>query len=274
VVVQQLLGHPAIQSSVVPLFAALALGAIFFRSRLSGIGIAGGFLATVYLVGNFAWEPLTATRKLVIVGMGATLLGSIVDLAQRTPRSVHKALPLLFAGASIWVFWNVLAQKPLAGALLAGVATAAFLMGLVTLTDSLNRDPVRAGAAGLGLGLGAGASAVLAASALLGQYGLALGAACGGFLVLVMLFGSRIAGGTTVTLTIAVVGGLIGAAAVLLAELPWWSAAVLALVPVAVRLPLPARAVWLQTSIACAYTLAVAASGCGLAYWATRNQGG
>lgn len=257
-----------------PLFAALALGAIFFRNPLSGIGIAGGFLATVYLVGNFAWEPLTATRKLVIVGMGATLLGSIVDLAQRTPRSVHKALPLLFAGASIWVFWNVLAQKPLAGALLAGFATAAFLMGLVTLTDSLNRDPVRAGAAGLGLGLGAGASAVLGASALLGQYGLALGAACGGFLVLVMLSGSRIAGGTAVTLTIAVVGGLIGAAAVLVAELPWWSAAVLAMVPVAVRLPLPARAVWLQTSIACAYTLAVAAAACGLAYWATRNQGG
>jgi hypothetical protein len=271
---QQLLSHPAIQSSVVPLFSALVIGAIFFRNRLSALGIAAGFLATVYLVGNFALEPLTATRRLVIVGTGAALLGSLVDVASWPSRIISRALALLFGGASVWVFWGVLAQKSLAGALVAGLATAAFLTGLVVLTQPLQQDPVRAGAAGLGLGLGAGTSAVLGASALLGQYGLALGAACGGFLALVMIFGARIAAGATATLTIAAVGGLIGAAAVHLANLAWWSAALLALVPVAVRLPLPARAAWLQTSLACTYALTVAIAASGLAYWSTRGQHG
>ena len=272
---QHLLSHPAVQSSIVPLVAALAMGAIFFRMRLSGLGIAGGFLATVYLVGNFALEPLTAIRKLVVVGTSASLLGAVLDVAFRPARAVNVALAAIFGLASIWVFWSVLAQLPAGTSFLFGGATAALLIWLVLISLPLQDDPVRAGAAGLGLGLGVGAAAVLGASALLGQYGLALGAACGGFLLLVMVFGRRVAAGATLVLTVAVVSGLVGGAAVLLADLPWWSAALLSLVPLAVRLPLPARkAAWIQTILACAYALVVAGAACVAAYGASRGQGG
>lgn len=273
--VQQLLGHPAVQSSIVPLFSAFAIGGIFLRVRFSGLCIACGFLATVYMVGNFALEPLTATRKLVVVGVSATILGAILDLAFRSTRSVRIGLAAIFGAASIWVFWSVLAQQATSASLLAGSGTAVLVMWLVGISLPLQDDPVRAGAVGVGLGLGAGAAAILGASALLGQYGLALGAACGGFLLMVMFFGRRVAAGATAVLTVAVVGGLVAGAAVLLADLPWWAAAVLALVPLAVRLPLPMRsATWIQIAFACAYALIVAAAACGLAYWASRGQVG
>lgn len=255
-----------------PLFAALAVGALFCRSRFPGLGIVGGFLATVYLVGNFALEPLTATRKLVIVGTAAGLLGSLLDLASWSTRgAAYNALGLLLGASSIWVFWGALAQMPAGEMGVSGTATVAFLTGLVALSRPLQHDPVRAGAAGLGLGLGSGTAAVLGASALLGQYGLALGAACGGFLLLGILRRARLAAGATATLTIAVFGGLIVAAAVLLAELAWWSAILLALIPLAVRLPLPAGTAWLRAAVASAYALVLAAGACGLAYWTTRT---
>jgi len=271
--VQELLNHPAIQSSIAPLFTALVIGGVLCRARLAGFGVAGGFLVTVYLVGNFALEPLTATRKLAVVGASAPLLGAIADRAFRPTGTAGLVLAAIFGGASIWVFWSVLVQQPTAAAVLAGGATAVLLLWLVAISLPLQDDPVRAGAAGLGLGLGVGTAAVLGASALLGQYGLALGSACGGFLLLVMFFGRRVAAGATLVLTVTVVCGLLSAGAVLLASLAWWAAAALALIPLAVRLPLPARAPWMQTVLASVYALIVAAAACGLAYWASRGQG-
>jgi hypothetical protein len=269
--VRQLLEHPAIQSSIVPLIAALVVGALFCRSRFSGLGIVGGFLATVYLVGNFALEPLTATRKLVVVGAAAGLFGSLFDLASRSASHIaYSALGLFLGACSIWVFWSVLVQKPAGQAILLGASTVAFLASLTALTRPLQNDPVRAGAAGVWLGLGVGTAAVFGASALLGQYGLALGAGCGGFLLLAVLRRGRLAAGATVTLTIAVIGGLTALAAVLLAELAWWSVIFLMLIPLAVRLPLPAGNVWARAALACAYGFVVASGACGLAYWATR----
>ncbi|MGQ0547363.1 MAG: hypothetical protein ACT4P3_18850 [Betaproteobacteria bacterium] len=270
--VQQLLSHPAVQSSAVPLIGALAVGALLLRTRLAGLGIAAGFMATVYLVGNFAFEPLTATRRLVLVVTSAAVIGAIFDVALKPSRATSTGLPAIFAAASIWVFWNALVQRPVADALVAGGATAAFLAWLVATSQLLRLDALRAGAAGLGLGLGVGTAAILGASALLGQYGLALGAACGGFLLLALLTGKPAVAGMAVTLTLALVCGLVGAAAVLLADLAWWSLAVLGLAPLAARLPLPGKqGTWLYAMFACAYVFVVAAAACVLAYLATRS---
>ena len=102
----------------------------------------------------------------------------------------------------------------------------AFVLGTVAFTVSLHDRPVRAGAAGLFLGLGTGAGAIIGASALLGQYGLALGAACGAFLLLAMILGKRIVAGVTFTLTASVGAALVAAGALVLARLPWISLAV------------------------------------------------
>jgi hypothetical protein len=269
---EQLLNHPAIQSSAVPLLASLLIAAIFLPLRLSGLGAAGGFLAAVYIIGNFAMEPLTATRKIVVVGAAAALLGAMADLAFKPTRAAGFVLGTLFGVASIWVFWTVLVQQPAARALLFGGATVLLLLWLTAVMLPLQDDPVRAGAAGLGLGLGCGTAAIFGASALLGQYGLALGTACGGVLLLLMIFGKRVTAGASLVLPVAAAGGLILAGAVLLAQLAWWAAAVVALAPLVVRLPLPTKsAVWLRAVLACFYSVLVAAGGCALAYLATRG---
>ena len=262
-----LFNHPAFQSSVIPLLASVLVAAAFLPLRLSGIGAAGGMLVAVYFIGNFSLESLTATRRIVVVGSGAAILGVVTDLALKPTRAVGVFLGALAGGASIWVFWNVLAQLSAAQALTVGGSSALLGMWLTVSMFALRDDAVRAEAAGLGLGLGVGTAAIIGATALLGQYGLALGSACGGLLLLSMIFGKRVSAGATLALPVAAMAALLGAGAVLLAQLAWWAIAVLASIPLIVRLPLPAKApVWLRAALACTYSLAVAAGGCALAY--------
>ena len=272
---QELLNNPIVQSSVAPFAIGLIFAGLFFPLRLAGLAAGAGFLATVWMMGNFGLTPLTATRKIVVLGVAAPVLGVLADLAFKPTRATGPLLGVLFGAGSIWVFWSVLSQKPPAEAALLGAGVFALLLWTVGFTVSLQQDPVRAGAAGLGLGLGAGVGAVLGASALLGQYGMALGAACGAFLLLVMILGKRVAAGATFTLTASVVAALLASGAMLLAQVPWTSLAALALVPLAVRLPIPEKSpAWLQAIVASLYSLAVAAGACFLAWQAGRGPSG
>jgi len=176
-------------------------------------------------------------------------------------------LGALFAAAASWVFWGILAQKSAAEALVYGAGIAVFLLCTVAFAVSLHGEPVRAGAAGLGLGLGAGIGAILGASALIGLYGIALGAASGGFLLLTMALGKRVTAGASFTLAASVIAALVGATAMLPAKLPWYALAVLALAPLAVRLPVPERShPALQAVVASVYALAVAAAACAVSW--------
>lgn len=267
----ELLQNPALQSSALPFLAGLAAAALLFPLRLAGLAAAAGFVAAVIAIGNFAFEPLTATRKIVVLGGAAALLGVVADLAFRPTRFTGGVLGALFGGAALWAFASILGQKSPLDAAILGAGLVAFTGWLVAATVSLQYDPVRAGAAGLGLGLGAGFASVLGASALLGQYGMALGAASGAFLLLVMVLGPRVAAGTTLTLTVSVLGALIAAGATLLAQLPALSLAALALVPALVRLPLPRAAGWMQAVVASVYACVAAGGACALAWMASRG---
>ncbi len=268
---QDLLAHPAVQGGVAPFLVGLAVAAALFAARLGGLAAAAGFAVAVWLIGNFALEPLTATRKLVVVGGAATLVGLLADFAFKPTRATAPVLGALVGAASLWVFWSVLGQKPLASGLLYGAGTALFVGWSAGFALSLQSDPVRAGAAGFGMGLGAGICAVLGASALLGQYGLAVGAACSGFLLVVMILGRRVVAGASFALPAAAIASLVAAGTLYLAHLPWYALGVLALVPVAARLPLPSAAAWLQAVVASFYALATAGGACFLAWQASRS---
>lgn len=272
---EDLITNPFIQSSAAPFLAGLIVAVAFFRVRLAGLAAGAGFFATVWMIGNFGFSPLTATRKIVVLGAAAPALGVLADLAFKPTRATAPVLGTLFGAASLWVFWSVLGQKAISEQALLGAGVFALVLWMVAFSMSLNDDPVRAGAAGLFLGLGAGIGAVLGASAFLGQYGMALGAACGAFLLLVMILGKRVIAGATFTLTVSVVAALLASGAALLAQLPWSSLAALALVPVAVRLPLPEKLpVWVQAIVASVYSLAAAGSACFLAWQASRGASG
>jgi hypothetical protein len=69
--VQEWLRNPVLQSSLLPFVAGLVAAAVLFQVRMEGLAALAGFLAAVALIGNFALDPLTATRKIVIVGVAA-----------------------------------------------------------------------------------------------------------------------------------------------------------------------------------------------------------
>lgn len=269
-----LLSNPAVQSSVAPFLAGLLVAGLLFPLRLGGLAAAAGFFATVYLVGDFTLESLDSKRRLVLVAAAAPVLGVIIDLAFKPTRASGPVLGAVFAAAGGWVFVNLLKQKAGVDLALHAAGLAAFVIWTVAFSVALRADALRAGAAGLGLGLGAGVSAVLGASALLGQYAMGLGAGCGAFLLLAMIVGPRVAPGTSLTLTAGVVASLVAVGAVLTGQLAWYALVAMALVPVAVRLPLPRGATWMQAIVAALYAAAVAVTAWVLAWLASRGNAG
>lgn len=265
-VLKPLLGNPIVQVSALPLVVGLLAAAVLYFLRLEGLAAAAGFFAAVAAIGGFALEPLTLPRKIVVLGSAAALVGALSDFAFKPTRLSGPVLGAIFGGAALWVFAAALGQRdPLDTAVL-GAAAVALTVWLVSATVALHYDAARAGAAGLALGLGAGFVASLGAPAPLGQYGMALGAACGGFLLVQMFLGPRMQAGTAFTLPVAVLASLLATGAFLLGRLHWSSLVALALVPLFVRLPLPRSPLWTQALVASVYA-AVAAGGAYVLAW-------
>lgn len=270
----EILNHPGVQAGAAPFVAALIAALILGRARLGGLAVTAAFCTAVYLISGFDFTPLTATRKIVLLALASPILGLLVDFAFRPTRLGTVLLTGAGAAAVLWVFWPILAQKEMAQAVLSGgvaALLAAWLVGfmLVKLADR----PLQAGAAGLGLGLAAGGGAILGASMLYGSYGIALAAGAGAFLLPQMITGRPSAAGATFALPVALVGALLAAAATILAQLQWFVLPVLALIPVAALLPAPSKPLG-QALAACAYTSAIAAAACALAWQASRGMPG
>jgi hypothetical protein len=271
VFLQDLFRNPVVQSSAVPFLAGLAAAALLYHVRLEGLAALAGFLAAVALIGNFALDPLTATRKIVIVGTAAAALGAMTDFAFKPTRFGGPLFGLIFGIAALWIFATVLRQKLPVEAVLIAAGLVVFTAWMVAASVALQHEPVRAGANGLMLGVGAGVCAVLGGSALIGQYGMALGAASGGFLVLLWILGPRVRAGHALTLSTSALAALLASGAVLLAQLSPVAVAPLALVPLAARLPLSRAPLWMQPVIAGVYTGIPAALACALAWLSGRG---
>lgn len=267
----ELLRDPLVQWGALPFVAGFVAAAILFPLRLAGLAAAAGVAAAVAMTGGFALEPLTVVRKIVVAGGAAAVLGALADLAFKPTRVTGLIVGALFAGVTLWVFAAILGQKMPVEVAILGAGLAGFAWWLVAATVSLHYDMVRAGAAGLALGLGAGFAAMLGASALLAQYGVALGAASGAFLLLVMILGGRVEAGATLTLSVSVCAALVASGAVLLGKLHWLALLPLALVPVLVRLPLPHGPAWMQSLVAALYAGVAGAGAPAVAWLAARG---
>jgi hypothetical protein len=225
--------------------------------RLSGLAIIAGFTLTVYLVGALAFDPLTATRKVVLAGLLSALLALLLQIY--APRWMRAALAVAGGVVTLWVTSRILQQQEMASMVLWGAGCALYVAWLVFWMDDLRDAPLRAGSAGVALGIGTGAAALFGASALLGQFGLALGAAAGAYLLIQMLTGKHLPCGRSFTLPLALVAGLSGCLAVLTAQLPWYTLPVLGLIPLAARIRIFERhALWLQSIAASVVPMACA----------------
>ena len=245
---QELLGHPAVQSALAPLLVGLGAAAVLVRLRLGGIAVVAGFATAVGLIAGFSFSPLTVIRKIMLVAMLATVAGIGIDFGTK-PNPVRSLLLALAAGVvALWVFWPVLAQKDAASAWLGGVVAVGLVVWLVGYTDRALADrPVQAAVAALFMGLGAGALGLMGASASYAQYGIAIGAGAGGLLLLMMLLNRSLATGATLGLPAAMLSGLLVAAAMNLAQLQWYAALLFGLTPLAARLPVATRSpIWIR----------------------------
>ena len=256
-----LLNHPAVQGGLAPFVAALIVASVLGRARLGGLALVVAFCTTVYLVSGFVFEPLSATRKIVVLALAAPVIGLMLDFAFKPTRLGSAILALAAGAATFWVFEPILRQKELQVVLSLGGGSVLFVAWMVGFSQSyLSEHPMRAGAAGLGLGIGVGVSAVLGASALYGIYGISLAAGAGAFLLPQMLSGKKSEAGASFMLPLTLIGGLLAAATLILAQLPWYSLLTLAFIPLAARLPAPEKSpLWVQAVALSACTLAVAA---------------
>lgn len=243
---QELLNHPAVQAGLVPFLVALVTAELFQRIKLSGLAIIAGFAATVYLASDFNFEPLTASRKIVLAGLLCALFALPLSLLKA--RWVGPLLAVLGGAVAVWVALRILLQQETPFMLLWGVGCAVYVAILVWGMDKLENEPMRAANAATALGIGTGGAALVGASGLLGQFGLAIGAAAAAHLLIQMISNQPLPAGRSFTLPVALILGLTGCMAVLSAQLPWYVLPVLAGIPlVAWLLPLFKQAVWVQS---------------------------
>lgn len=254
---QELLNHPAVQAGLVPFLAALVTAELFQRIKLSGLAIIAGFAATVYLASDFNFEPLTASRKIVLAGLLCALFALPLSLLKA--RWVGPLLAVLGGAVAVWVALRILQQQQTLPMLLWGAGCAAYVAILVWGMDKLENEPMRAANAATALGIGTGGAALVGASGLLGQFGLAIGAAAAAHLLIQMISNQPLPAGRSFTLPVALILGLTGCMAVLSAQLPWYALPVLAGIPlVAWLLPLFKQAVWMQSLVLALATFAFA----------------
>ena len=208
-----------------------------------------GIAVSIVLVAGWQFSPLTATRKLVAVTLAAMLVAAFLDLRTLSWKSLWPILAGAAVACGIWLVWPVLKRREGLDLLLLLAVAGAYPAWITASLDSLHGRTDQALGALLALGMGTGVGAMLGASALLGQLGLAAAAAVGAG-ALVHFIGVRQHAGRVWTLPVSLSLGLLGASAVVYAKLPREALLLLALVPLAAHIPLPGRTPdWLRLAL-------------------------
>jgi hypothetical protein len=269
---EDLLANPGVQAALAPFLAAFAAAAALRHARFLGLAVALAFAVVVALTIGYSFETLTATRKMVLAGLASALLLPVLELRRVAPSAaVRTALAAAAAAAAVWMIWRVLQQQDASRAALHGIAAAAYMALLLESSLRAATDEVRAATISIVLGLAAGALALLGASALLAQVGIALAAGAAAVLLVHMIGLSRGPAGWTLALPGTTIAGLVGLLAVFTGALPWFCLLPTLAIPWATRLvPRDRHTPWLAaalTMLAGAIPLLLAV---GLAWYTSR----
>src|SRR5438477_13045886 len=91
---QEMLANPAVQGGLAPFIAALTVTALLAPFRLGGLAVVAAFATAVYFIAGFTFEPLTATRKIILLGFAAPLANPrrmILRVAEDHPSGIRRA---------------------------------------------------------------------------------------------------------------------------------------------------------------------------------------
>jgi len=264
--------HPAFQAGVAPLVVAFIVGFALRDTRYAWLAIVAGYATVVAQTIGFTFDPLTASRKVLLLALAAPLVGIVLDAT--LPGRMAVAIVAIALGAtSLWVFQSVLAQRSAQEVVLMGGGVAVFVTVLVALLLRLRGDGLRTGASGVGLGLALGIAALLSASVGTFMTGIAIAAAAGAMMLVQLARREPVVPGALGALSIAVPVGLGTGATFMLAQLPWYAMPALLLVPAAVLLPSASEGgVW-RRSLVVGFTALAAAALPVLAAWIAARGG-
>ena len=231
-----LLDNPAIQAAALPFVVAALLSLALVRSRYLALAVLSGLIVVVGLTIGFAFEgPLSSVKKLIVATVALSFVGV---LAEATGISARRAfVPLLSVAiglVAVWVVQRLLQQREGTPAFLLGIGALAF--SLVTAGTALlsgRESTLRASVVAACLGWGSGVLALIGASALLAQIGLALGTAAAAAALVQMLRGRGSPLGTSLIVPVAVAAPLIALLASATSELRWYALLPLPLAPLA-----------------------------------------
>jgi hypothetical protein len=272
---EELLANPAVQAAVAPFVVALVISAALFRSRLLGLAVVAAFATAIALTIGYSFETLTAVRKLILIGLASGLAVLALELAG-APASVRirAALALAVAAGAVWVLWRVLQQQDAAKIALYGTGVALYAALLVESSLRAAADVISGAITSLILGLTAGALAILGASVLLGQIGVAAAAGAGAVLVAQAIAARRSPSGWTIALPGSVIAALVLLLAVFTASLPWYCLLPTLAVPWATRVLAPSRhGVWFTAAVTGLAAAVPAGIAVGLAWFGAGSAG-
>lgn len=245
---EQWSSNPIVQSAVIPLVVALtaALMLRFLRWYWAGLATMAGFYAAVYFISGFEFFPLRSTSKILVLGLVAIVVGLVLDIIP----SRKGRFPLLFiaaTAAAVWVAWPALGRYEWRELVLIGGGGALFVGWSAAMMEGLGDKPINADSAALSMSLAVGITALLGATALYGQLASAIAAAVGARWLLNAI-GKEAAAGANMMLPVGLLCGLLAYGALVYASLPWYNLALLSLIPLLARVPLPdGWAAWLRS---------------------------
>jgi len=231
---EELLSHPAVQGGVAPFIAAIIIAGLFMKVNVfAGLAIVAGFATTIILTTGISFEPLSSTRKITLIVFLIPILAIILQLLRKDLTLVINVFYVLVIAALLWILWPVLKNKPMSESWLPVLSYIIYAMWMVKTFLRFSEIPaLSAGIAATATGTVIGGAALIGASALLGQMGLALAAAGGAFLLIQLLIRSENEAGYTFTVTTAFIAALVLPAAIEYAKVPWLVLPLIAIVPV------------------------------------------
>jgi len=233
--VTDLLDNPAVQAAVMPFIVALVLGFTLAGTRYLVLAGLSGLVVVLALTIGFSPEPFTSVKKLVVTIFGAAAVSVALEAAGvGARRAVGAVLAVVAGAAALWVLQRVLQQMEPPAIWTAGLG--AFAIVAATTGSAVAggaSSPLRGAVIGACLGWGSGVLALLGASALLAQLGLALGTASAAVALVQMIRGRESPLGWTVVVPAAVAAATIGVLACATGELRWYCLIPLPFAPLA-----------------------------------------
>ena len=236
----EILANPGVQAGVVPFIVAFVLAGVLSRTGgWAGLGVLAGLLILIMLTTGIQFDPLTSTRKIILMILVVACLGGILNVIKPDTRRFQPAFFLSALAAMLWMLWPYLIRQEWLRMLIVGGGLGLFNAWIfVSFLSQKNISSVASSASIAAAGFGVGGAALLGASALLGQMGIAIGSAAFGILAMSVLTKKS---GQASYLATSVAGmglGLIVGAAIIYAKLPWYTSFAFMTIPVLARIGL------------------------------------